>query len=197
MSSQPPRSGSYGRISTSSGARSTGAADVLTGEPTDAAMRAARRRWASGVAVLTTFEVLGEELRLRGATVSSFTVVSLSPPLVLACLERETATARMVASSGVFAVSILDLAHEALADRFAGYGPMPDARFTGISYQSAATGAPVLTGASAWFDCQVQATHDGGDHVIVVGEVVAIGLGEETDDPLVSYDGAYRRIEGA
>jgi flavin reductase (DIM6/NTAB) family NADH-FMN oxidoreductase RutF len=197
MTAQPPRSGSYGRITTGSAPRSTGSGVQLSSEPTDAAMRAARRRWASGVAVLTTFEEVGSERRLRGATISSFAVVSLDPPLVLACLERETASARMVSASGVFAVSILDLRHESLADRFAGYGPMPDANFTGISYDIAATGAPVLTDVPAWFDCRVQATHDGGDHLIVVGAVIAVGLGDETDDPLVSYEGAYRRIEGA
>ncbi|MEA2511140.1 MAG: hypothetical protein QOJ59_627 [Thermomicrobiales bacterium] len=192
-----PPSGSFGRISTGAGSRSTARRDALTGEPTDAAMRAARRRWASGVAVLTTREGDENAPRFRGITISSFAVVSLSPPLVLACLERESTSARAVAASGVVAVSILDRAHEFQADRFAGHGPLPDARFTGIPHDLAATGSPILRGALAWFDCRVDAIHDGGDHVIVVGEVLAVGLGEDTDDPLLNYEGAYRRIEGA
>ena len=190
-------SGSFGRISTGTGSRSARRRDPVTDDPTDDAMRAARRRWASGVAVLTTRDGNVDPPRFRGATISSFSVVSLAPPLVLSCLERETASARAVAESGLFAVSILDRAHEFLADRFAGYGPLPDARLTGIPYDLAATGAPILQGALVWFDCRVSAIHDGGDHLIVVGEVLAVGLGEDTDDPLLSYEGAYRRIEGA
>lgn len=197
MDDAAPPSGSFGRISTGGGTRSTAGRQPVTGEPTEAAMRTARRRWASGVAVLTTREGGRDEARLRGVTISAFTVVSLAPPLVLACLERNSAAARAVAGSGVFAVSILDLAHEFQADRFAGRAPLPDPRFTGIAYHVAATGSPVLQGSLAWFDCRLGAVHDGGDHVIVVGEVVAVGLGEDTDDPLLNYEGAYRRIEGA
>ena len=160
-------------------------------------MRSARRRWASGVAVLTTREGTGDGAGLRGVTISAFTIVSLSSPLVLACLERDSSSARAVADSGVFAVSILDRAHEFQADRFAGRGPLPDPRFTGIAHDVAATGSPILQGALAWFDCRVNAIHDGGDHVIVVGDVVALGLGDDIDDPLLNYEGAYRRIEGA
>jgi flavin reductase (DIM6/NTAB) family NADH-FMN oxidoreductase RutF len=190
-------SGSFGRIATGAGVRSTARGDAIAGEPTDAAMRAARRRWASGVAVLTTREETDGEPRLRGVTVSAFAIVSLAPPLVLACLERGSSSARAVAASDVFAVSILDVAHEFLADRFAGRAPLPDPRFTGIAHDLAATGSPILRGALAWFDCRVNAIHDGGDHVIVVGAVLAVGLGEDTDDPLLNYEGAYRRIEGA
>ncbi|HEY7036764.1 MAG TPA: flavin reductase family protein [Thermomicrobiales bacterium] len=193
----PPPRGSFGRITTGAGSRSAARHDVLIGEPTDEAMRAARRRWPSGVAVLTTREGAEGGAIFRGITVSAFTVVSLAPPLVLACLERDSSSARAVTASGVFAVSVLDRAHEFQADRFAGRGPLPDPRFTGIPYSLAATGSPILRDALAWFDCRVGAIHDGGDHVIVVGDILALGLGDDTDDPLINYEGAYRRIEGA
>jgi flavin reductase (DIM6/NTAB) family NADH-FMN oxidoreductase RutF len=196
MTADRPPSGSFGRITTGTAPRSTTRPDPLTTEPTEPAMRAARRRWATGVAVLTSRDS-NEPPNLRGATISAFTVVSLTPPLVLACLERDTASARTAQTSGVFAICILDRAHESQADRFAGLGPLPDPRFTGISYTLAATGSPILPGALAWFDCRLTAAHDGGDHLILIGEVLALALGDDTDDPLLTYEGTYRRLEGA
>lgn len=160
-------------------------------------MRAARRRWASGVAVLTTIERYEGESAFRGATISAFTVLSLDPPLVAVGLERDGRMARLVPEAHVFAVSILDRAHEFQSDRFSGYGPQPDARFTGIQHEIAVTGSPVLAGALAWFDCQVTDVLETGDHVLVMGRAEAVGIGPDSDDPLINYEGAYRRIEGA
>jgi flavin reductase (DIM6/NTAB) family NADH-FMN oxidoreductase RutF len=196
MTSDRPASGSYGRITTGTAPRSTTRPDSLTTEPTESAMRAARRRWVTGVAVLTTRDT-NEPPNLRGATISAFTVVSLTPPLILACLERHTTSAHSAQTSGVFAISILDRAHESQADRFAGLGPLPDPRFTGIPHTLATTGSPILDDSLAWFDCRLTATHDGGDHLILLGEVLALSLGEDTDDPLLTYEGTYRRLEGA
>lgn len=197
---RPPESpsGSFGGITT--GASSRAMARVVDGadtEPTPSAMRAARRRWATGVGVLTTFEDDGTIRSLRGATVSSFAVLSLTPPIVIIALEIGTRMAGFIPAAGAFAVSILDRAHEFQSDRFSGYGPQPDGAFTGIVHDLAVTGCPVLRDALAWFDCRVTSIQETGDHVLVFGEVVAVGVGPDTDDPLLNYEGAYRRIEGA
>jgi flavin reductase (DIM6/NTAB) family NADH-FMN oxidoreductase RutF len=92
---------------------------------------------------------------------------------------------------------VLDRAHEFQSDRFSGYGPQPDGAFTGIAHDISVTGAPVLKGALAWFDCRVTQIIETGDHLLVIGETLAIGVGPDTDDPLLNYEGAYRRIEGA
>ena len=165
----------------------TGRCDV----PDEAAMRAARRRWAGGVAVVLAPDDGG----WRGATVGAFTVVSLDPPLVLVCLDNQGRTTELVADQGRFAVSILERRHEFLAERFAGRAPLPDVRLTGVPHQAAPSGLPVLTGALAWFDCRLRDLHDGGDPRIIVGEVTALRLGDDTDDPLVYYEGRYRAIE--
>ncbi|MGI8475607.1 MAG: flavin reductase family protein [Thermomicrobiales bacterium] len=191
-------SGSFGKISGGASSRGVSRAPAVgSGAPTPGAMRAARRRWATGVAVVTSVDGEGSARVFRGATVSSLTTVSVEPPLLLVCLDRDSAIGKLVAATGVFAVSILDRRHEFQADRFSGYGPQADPRFAGIAHTIGATGCPILLDALAWFDCRVFATHDGGDHAIVIGEAVGIGVGADTDDPLLNYEGAYRRIEGA
>lgn len=154
------------------------------------AMRDARRRWASGVSVVLTREDDG----FRGATVAAFAVVSLEPPTVLICLDREARMSTRVPEAGIFSVSILDLSHEFLAERFAGRAPLVDARLSGVGHVAAPSGLPVLTGALAWFDCRVGAVHDGGDHVVIVGDVREVGTGDDTDDPLLFYEGRYRAL---
>jgi flavin reductase (DIM6/NTAB) family NADH-FMN oxidoreductase RutF len=146
---------------------------------------------------VTTLDREGAEPAFRGATMSSFQPMSLEPPLVSLVLERGGRIEHWITGSGVFAVSILDRAHEFQSDRFSGYGPLPDARFTGIAHDVAVTGSPVLHGALAWFDCEVADTVETGDHVLVIGAVRAAGLGPDTDDPLLNYEGGYRRLEGA
>jgi flavin reductase (DIM6/NTAB) family NADH-FMN oxidoreductase RutF len=155
-------------------------------------LRAVRRRWTSGVAVVTTIDGDG----YRGITVSAFAPVSLEPALVLVCLEGEGRMAELVPATGVFAVSILDRAQEFLAERFAGRAPVPDPRLSGMPHVLAANGCPVLTGALAWLACRVVAVHEGGDHLIVVGEVEETFVGSDSDDPLLTYEGRYRGIEG-
>ena len=164
----------------------------LGAAPADpAAMRAARRRWAGGVAVILTADGDG----FRGAAVSAFVVLSLDPGLVLVCLDREGRMATAVPAASAFTVSVLDRRQEAVAERFAGRAPLVDPRLTGVPHRLLAGGPPVLDGALAWFACRVRDIHDGGDHLMVVGVVLAVGLGPDTDDPLLYYEGHYRGLE--
>jgi flavin reductase (DIM6/NTAB) family NADH-FMN oxidoreductase RutF len=190
-------SGSRGGIRTGAAGRSARGGDNSgKSVPSASAMRAARRRWTTGVGVLTTLERSDQQLLFRGATVSSFTVLSLEPPLVLVALETGSRLATVLVDAGVFAVSVLDRAHEFMSDRFSGYGPQPDGGFTGVPHDVAETGCPILAGALAWFDCRVTEAREMGDHVIAVGEVLGVGVGPDSDDPLINYEGAYRRIGG-
>jgi flavin reductase (DIM6/NTAB) family NADH-FMN oxidoreductase RutF len=154
-------------------------------------MRRLRARYAAGVAVVTF--VTGEGL--RGLTVTSFTVVSISPPLVLICIERHLESAALLTAAGAFGVSLLSDAQEFLAERFAGRAPLVDEAFTGVPYHTAVTGAPLLNGAVAWFDCRLHATFDGGDHTIFVGRVVAAGEGNDRLAPLLYYAGFYATLD--
>lgn len=156
------------------------------------AMRAARRRWASGVTVVVAADGEGG---FRGVTVSAFTVVSLDPPLILVCLDQDGSLSPLIVESEGFAASVLDRRHEFLADRFAGRGPVVDARFGGVRHFLAPSGLPILDGALAWFDCRLETVHDGGDHVILLGAVAAAAIGPESDDPLLYFEGTYRSLE--
>lgn len=153
-------------------------------------VRAARRRWASGVSVVFTRADDG----FRGATVSAFAVVSLAPPALLICLDRDASMAELVMANGYFTVSILDRGHEFLAERFAGRAPLVDARLSGVGHEPAPSGLPILTKALAWFDCEVRTAQAEGDHLVIIGAIRDAGTGEDSDDPLVYYEGRYRAL---
>ena len=152
--------------------------------------KAALRRWASGVTIVTARD--GE--RVLGMTVSAFTSVSLDPPLVLICADREAHTQPLIEAGRVFAVNVLREDQRELSQRFATTGNEA-VRFDGLDCRDGPSGAPWLPGALAVLDCRVQSAHDGGDHVIYVGEVIAA----ESDDgaPLVYYEAAYRALAPA
>lgn len=143
--------------------------------------------FATGVAVVTSREADGT---FRGLTANSFASVSLSPPLVLVCLDRRSVTHASVVETGAFAVSVLSAGHERLARRFSG-GKRSE-RFTDLGVRKERTGSPVIDEALAWLDCRVHQVHPAGDHSIVVGEVLACGAG--AGDPLLFYGGGYARV---
>jgi flavin reductase (DIM6/NTAB) family NADH-FMN oxidoreductase RutF len=150
--------------------------------------RQAMRRWASGVSVVTAR--LGE--RLGGMTVSSFTSVALNPPLVLVALDQASATHALVREAGCYAVTVLGAGQHSLSDHFAHPFTAEDRPFAGIPVFSLRSGAPLLAGGAAWFDCQVVGAHAAGDHTLFVGQVLQLQLGE--GQPLVYYDRSYWRL---
>jgi flavin reductase (DIM6/NTAB) family NADH-FMN oxidoreductase RutF len=156
-------------------------------------MRYLRGRFATGVTVVT-FQT---EEGLRGVTVSSFAVASLSPAVVLVCLEHGLESEALLAGAGAFAVTVLAEDQELLAERFAGRAFLVDAAFTGVPYHTLVTGAPLLEGAVAWFDCQRQTHLDAGDHTVFLGRVVAAAEADPAPAPLVYYDRQYATLGAA
>jgi flavin reductase len=157
----------------------------------DLAFRGVMGRFATGVTVMTATA----DGVPHGMTANAVSSVSLDPRLVLVCVERSTVMAERVQRAGAFALSLLTAGQAEISDRFAdGDRPDGDEQFAGVEVAAAATGSPILAGAMAWLDCRVWETYDGGDHVIVVGEVV--DLAEVSDDaPLLYYRGGYRSLE--
>jgi flavin reductase (DIM6/NTAB) family NADH-FMN oxidoreductase RutF len=176
------------------GARSTDTSMPGADAPVADQIRAFRRRWASGLVVVTT-ATQGSEAGLRGITVAAFMIVSLEPPLVAFCPTIEGEFGQLLTRSGRFAASILDRGQEVLAEHFAARGPLPDAAFTGIPHDLTSAGLPVLAGSLGWVEGEVEDIRSAGDHLLVLGRVTGARLLPDTDDPLLSYEGAYRGLE--
>jgi flavin reductase ActVB len=143
-------------------------------------------RWASGVAVITVRDAAGGD---HGMTVSAFSALSLDPPLVLACIGHEATIAGAVAAADRFGLSVLAEHQEALSRQFA---QAETDRFEGVRMARSPRGLAFVPGALAHLECTVNARHEGGDHTIVVGEVVHAT--SATGRPLVYYRGDYGRL---
>ena len=130
--------------------------------------------------------------RPLGFTAQAFTSVSLEPPLVALCPARTTAGWSRMRTVGTFCANILTEDQEALCRAFATKGAD---KFRGVGWRpSHRTGSPVLADVLAWVDCVVEAEHEAGDHLIVVGRVVDLGL-ERHALPLLFYRGGYGRFQ--
>jgi flavin reductase (DIM6/NTAB) family NADH-FMN oxidoreductase RutF len=154
-------------------------------------MRGIFGRFATGITVVTA----GREIP-RGMTANSFTSVSLEPPLVLVCIQRNATMHETISEAGSFAVSVLAAHQERVARLFADRKrPRGKLEFDAVdAIPGPHTGAPVLSGALAWLECKLATTYDGGDHSIFLGEVETIGRGK-TEDALLFYDGGFHRLE--
>ncbi len=156
-------------------------------EPDSAAFRAVLGHFATGVTIVTALD--GDEP--VGMACNSFASVSLDPPLVMFCAAKSSTTWPRIQHAGHFAVNVLGEDGEAMCRVFATKGAD---RFSAVTHHRAVTGAPVLADALAYIDCETEAEHDAGDHVIVVGRVVELGYATE-GKPLLFYRGGYGRYE--
>lgn len=146
--------------------------------------------FATGITVITT---RGHD-HLYGMTANAFSSVSLDPPLVLVCVIRDTEGSRNISSNSIFAVNVLSEPQEAISRYFSGRDrPRGLDAFKDVPHRAAVTGAPIIDGAAAYLDCRLAATHDAGDHLIFVGEVVALGQDPDAR-PLVFHGGRYRFV---
>lgn len=127
--------------------------------------RDALGRFATGVTIVTTRSATGE---LAGLTVSSFNSVSLTPPLVLWSLAQQSATMPVFAAASHYAIHVLSVEQQALAERFATRGID---RWAGVAHSMGLGGVPLLEGALATFECVNRSCHQEGDHAIFVGQV--------------------------
>jgi 3-hydroxy-9,10-secoandrosta-1,3,5(10)-triene-9,17-dione monooxygenase reductase component len=148
--------------------------------------RRALGQFASGVTVVTTRDASGRPL---GLTVSSFCSVSLHPPLVLVCLDRRSDANAGLDESGHFAVSVLSEEQEDVSRRFAAPGP---GKFDGFRFVEGRHGLPLVPGALAHVQCRVRSRHEEGDHLVWVGEVLA--LAASPGRPLLYHAGAYHAL---
>jgi flavin reductase len=131
---------------------------------------------------------------LAGMTANAIASISIDPPLLMASIARKAETHGAIIGSHAFAVSVLADDQRDLAECFA--QPTTAAkltRFCDAAWHEAETGSPILEGALAYFDCRLTERHDGGDHAIFLGEIVAAGYREDAA-PLLWYGSGYRTL---
>ena len=121
--------------------------------------------FATGVTIVTARTPAGA---LIGLTANSFNSLSLSPPLVLWSLSQAAGSMPALSTGSHYAINVLAADQKALAERFAG---RRDDRWDGVAYTEGASGAPLISGAAASFECFNRSRYEEGDHVIFVGEV--------------------------
>lgn len=145
-------------------------------------------RFASGVTIITTRDENGLD---HGMTVSAFSALSLTPPLVLACIDRSAGMHDALQRTRFFTVNILSSPQEALSRRFSDVEA--EMRFDGIGYTRGPKGAPILDDVLAVIECTLVSYIDGGDHGVFIG-AVETAVTEELR-PLLYYRGGYAQLE--
>lgn len=150
---------------------------------TATAFKHAMRHVPTGVTVVTSLKD-GEP---RGITVNAFASVSTDPPSLLVCINREARSYLYIASSKIFCVNVLAGDQRGMAEHFA--GKVRDRQFESIPYDVDATGAPVLRGTIAHFDCEVAQELHAGSHSILIGHVVSCNA--RAGSPLGYFNGGF------
>ncbi|MGN9837130.1 flavin reductase family protein [Nonomuraea sp. H19] len=154
------------------------------------ALRRAFGTFATGVTVVTT----GGDVP-HAMTANSFTSVSLDPPLILVCIDKNAVMHQCLTMTGTFGVSVLAAHQENAARHFSNrYRALGAAQFEDVDVvQGVFTGVPLVEGAIARFECELWRCYDGGDHTIFIGKVLA--LCQDTDsEGLLVYRGQFREI---
>lgn len=155
-----------------------------------AEFREAMTRVAASVHLVTTDGPAGR----RGVTVTSVCSVSDAPATLLVCLNQSSPANRLFEDNRVFAVNVLSAAAQSVARIFAGEGALePEARFASAKWSTLSTGAPILEGALASFDCRIVDSRMVATHRVMIGEVVALRIGP-SDPSLIYRDRGYHTL---
>ena len=148
--------------------------------------RRACGRFATGVTIASVLDPQGVP---HGLTVSSFTSVSLNPPLILICLGHEVTIIDLFRASRYFGINVLAQNQRELSDRFSRKN---EDRFNGLEWQRGQTGVPLLPGVLASIECAVHQRFTAGDHDIFVGEMVNARVAD--GEPLIHFASRYRDL---
>lgn len=150
-------------------------------------LRRAFGNYATGVAVIGART---DDGKLVGMTVNSLGSVSLDPPLVLFCPARTLRAVETYASAKFFSANVLGAAQKRLSDLFARQG---ESKWESIGHRIGDTGVPLIPDALASFECETEAVHEAGDHLLVVGRVHAVHVNESAD-ALIFFRSRYRGL---
>jgi flavin reductase (DIM6/NTAB) family NADH-FMN oxidoreductase RutF len=151
------------------------------------AFRKACSQFASGVTIAT---VMGDDGSPHGLTASSFTSVSMRPPMVLVCVDHKASVHAQFKGARAFAINLLSEDQKDLSVRFSTPGGH---RFSSLNWSPGKLGAPILREALAWFECEVDQMVEAGDHTIFIGRVKETASHEGW--PLLYFNRHYRQLE--
>jgi flavin reductase ActVB len=140
------------------------------------------------VCAITTCDEYGERI---GMTATAVTSVSLDPPMLLVCVKSKALIASSLRARMPFVVHFLTAEQEEIALRLA--SPIED-KFQGVSHRMNATGAARLDEAGAILECEPVEIHDAGDHIVVIGRVTRVDLGETDAPALLFHGGAFTTV---
>lgn len=146
--------------------------------------------FATGVTVVTTRDDAGLPI---GLTANSFTAVSLDPPLILFCLAKSSGNLERFRAAEHFAINVLHIGQQPTSGVFA---RSTEDRFQDVAWESWDTGAPILSGSLASFECATHEVVEAGDHLVFIGRVLRARF-EPRRDPLLYFRGKYRRLHFA
>jgi 3-hydroxy-9,10-secoandrosta-1,3,5(10)-triene-9,17-dione monooxygenase reductase component len=158
--------------------------------PEPSSFRAAMRSLPTGVTVVTSAGTHG----VCAVTANAFTALSLNPTLVLVCLAAGSSSLMTIKGNRSLAINVLNSEQRRLADYFAcRERPRGRAAFADVAHREEATGAPILEDVACWLDCELYSMQSAGDHVIVIGSVLALDS-DPRAEPLVFHAGHYREV---
>ena len=148
-------------------------------------------RFATGVTVVTT----NVDGRLHGMTANAICSLSLDPLQLLVCVDRESNCYVQMQRAEAFGVSVLAADQEEISNRFARTTEPTEGSLLAVDYRLGSLGEPLIEDALVHLECRIAERLDGGDHIIVIGDVVAGGQVREAE-PLLFYGGRYARLGG-
>ena len=152
------------------------------------ALRHVFGQFCTGVTVVCATDA---QQRRYGITVNSFSSLSLDPPLALFALGRDSETLKIIEAAGAFSINILADNQQDVSNRLAKKGG-PE-KMDGVATHPGVTGAPIVEGSIGYMDCILHNSYDGGDHVILVGEIKQAAVGEPLP-PLLYFRSGYKTV---
>ena len=149
-------------------------------------LRRVMGHFATGVTVITTKDRDGAP---QGLTANAFMSLSLNPPLVLVSVDKGAICYACFETGNGFTVNFIAEGQEEISNRFATKGID---KFSGLQWHLGTNGAAILDGVIGSVECNITQCHDGGDHTIVVGEILNVSA--NGDRPLLFFKGKYQRL---
>jgi flavin reductase (DIM6/NTAB) family NADH-FMN oxidoreductase RutF len=154
----------------------------------EARFRQVLGHFPTGVTVVASIGADGQPV---GLAVGSFCSVSLEPALVLFCPSVTSTSFPAIRDAGVFVVNVLNEEQEDVSRVFASKA---ENKFAGVGWRHARSGSPIVNEALAWIDCRIHRIDEAGDHYVVIGQVLDLGVNDRVGGPLLFYRGGYGRF---